>query len=87
VETFYIGRQPILDKNSLLYGYELLFRDSRENIANISRYKLCNFTNYLNIIDKFGIENILNKVKGFLNITEEFLFNDFIESMDKTSLY
>jgi len=83
VETFYIGRQPILDKNSLLYGYELLFRDSRENIANITDTNYAISRTILNIIDKFGIENILNKVKGFLNITEEFLFNDFIESMDK----
>lgn len=83
VETFYIGRQPILDKNSMLYGYELLFRDSRQNIANITDTNYAISRTILNIIDKFGIENILNKVKGFLNITEEFLFNDFIESMDK----
>jgi EAL and modified HD-GYP domain-containing signal transduction protein len=29
---FYAARQPILDKNKQLFGYELLFRDSIENI-------------------------------------------------------
>jgi len=26
VRDFYLGRQPVLDRNQALYGYELLFR-------------------------------------------------------------
>ena len=28
VRNFYLGRQPVLDRNQALYGYELLFRTS-----------------------------------------------------------
>jgi EAL and modified HD-GYP domain-containing signal transduction protein len=28
VRDFYLGRQPVLDRNQALYGYELLFRSA-----------------------------------------------------------
>jgi EAL and modified HD-GYP domain-containing signal transduction protein len=33
VRNFYLGRQPVLDRNQALYGYELLFRSADPNTA------------------------------------------------------
>ena len=34
VRDFYLGRQPVLDRNQALYGYELLFRSARQGEAD-----------------------------------------------------
>lgn len=83
MENFYVGRQPILDKNGSIFAYELLFRDSGVNAANFKDAKYAISKTIVNTIDKFGIDQILGSAQGFLNINEEFIFNDFIESMDK----
>lgn len=83
MQTFYIGRQPILDKNSSIFAYELLFRDSSQNAANFKDARYAISRTILNAIDKFGIDNILNNAKGFLNVNEDFLFSDIIEILDK----
>lgn len=36
VREFYLGRQPILDRNQALFGYELLFRNAPVGPANIT---------------------------------------------------
>lgn len=83
MKNFYIGRQPILDKNNNVYAYELLFRESTLNAANFKDARYAISRTILNAIDKFGIDNILNNAKGFLNVNEEFLMGDFIEILDK----
>lgn len=83
MKNFYIGRQPILDKNNSIYAYELLFRDSTQNAANFKDARYAISRTILNAIDKFGIDTILNNAKGFINVNEEFLMGDFIEILDK----
>lgn len=83
MENFYVGRQPILDKNGSIFAYELLFRDSGSNVANFKDAKYAISKTIVNLIDKFGIEQILGRAQGFLNVNEDFIFNEFIESMDK----
>jgi hypothetical protein len=36
VREFYLGRQPILDRNQALFGYELLFRNAPVGPAHIT---------------------------------------------------
>ena len=36
VRDFYLGRQPILDINNALFGYELLFRSNSSGGAHIT---------------------------------------------------
>ncbi|MCX8084604.1 MAG: HDOD domain-containing protein [Calditerrivibrio sp.] len=83
MQNFYIGRQPILDKNNAVFAYELLFRDSSQNAANFKDARYAISRTILNAIDKFGIDNILHNAKGFVNVNEEFIMNDFIEILDK----
>ncbi|MGH8856187.1 MAG: EAL domain-containing protein, partial [Telluria sp.] len=35
LRNFYLGRQPVLDRNQALFGYELLFRGSAQGPAQI----------------------------------------------------
>src|SRR6478672_7559814 len=37
VRDFYLGRQPVLDRNQALFGYELLFRSTPLGQANIGQ--------------------------------------------------
>jgi len=37
VRDFYLGRQPVLDRNQALFGYELLFRSTPVGQANIGQ--------------------------------------------------
>jgi len=36
VREFYLGRQPILDRNQALFGYELLFRNAPVGPAHVT---------------------------------------------------
>ena len=64
----YAARQPILDANKNLFAYELLFRDSLENVfpevdANEATSKL--IENQLNI----GVEELTGSKPAFINFT------------------
>lgn len=72
----FLARQPILDKKSDVFGYELLYREGNDT-CNLSRdgdyASSCVLTSCF--ID-FGVEEITDNRKAFINFTEELLFND-----------
>ncbi|MBJ6723498.1 EAL and HDOD domain-containing protein [Geomesophilobacter sediminis] len=80
---YIIGRQPILDRNEQLLGYELLFRPSRplstENLDN--SYATANVI--INSLSGFGLQEILGGHKGFINIEHELLMDDVLEILPK----
>ncbi|WP_423185976.1 EAL and HDOD domain-containing protein [Alishewanella sp. d11] len=68
---FYAARQPILDRNKELFGYELLFRDGVENaFPNIdgdeATSKMIEGSQFA-----FGLEDFLGDKPGFINFTIE----------------
>lgn len=72
----FLARQPILDKKDDIFGYELLYREGNESryLSNDGDYASSNVLTSC-FID-FGIEDVTNKTKAFVNFTEELLFND-----------
>lgn len=72
----FLARQPILDKNDDVFGYELLYREGNESryLSNDGDYASSNVLTSC-FID-FGIEEVTNEKKAFINFTEELLFND-----------
>ncbi|NLA74356.1 MAG: HDOD domain-containing protein [Deltaproteobacteria bacterium] len=71
----YVARQPIFDKKKKIFGYELLFRDSMENLfsgidGNRATSKVLS-NSFLNI----GIEKLVGKGVAFINFTRELLIN------------
>ncbi len=81
-ETVYLARQPILNVNGGLAGYELLFRssdgrycddiDGLEATANVIR----------NAFYGMGIRSVLAGTVGFINVDERFLCSELVEALE-----
>lgn len=74
---FYAARQPILDKNKQLFGYELLFRDGLVNaFPNIdgdeATSKMIEGSQF-----SFGLDDFLGDKPGFINFTLETLVKKY----------
>jgi len=69
----YIGRQPILDKSQNLYAYELLFRNSENNKADILGGDSATAQVMLNAFGEIGLTEVVGNAKAFVNFTETLL--------------
>ena len=74
----YFARQPILDSNLKLYGYELLFRPSPHSNSSGSNILLDGdraTSSVLSAMEWSGIEKVTNKKPAFVNFTERLLLD------------
>lgn len=78
-ENCIIGRQPIMGRNGRLYGYELLFRSTNVNEADIQDSGRATANVIINTLSSFGIRELLNGRKGFINVDLEMLMHEGIE--------
>jgi len=78
VEIF-LARQPLLDRQGGLVAYELLFRGDRTDRAEISSDFQASSTVVHHTLAGIGIETVLGKVQGYLNVDREFLLSNLIE--------
>jgi EAL and modified HD-GYP domain-containing signal transduction protein len=69
----FIARQPILDRNQQIYGYELLFRDDTTNAANIRDGDAATSRVILNSFVDIGIDRLVGQNLGFFNLTRKLL--------------
>ena len=76
MQSIYIGRQPIIDSDSNLCAYEVLYEGSQ---AALDRYSSASIIN--NVLNKFGTQSLLGKHRGFVKIDEKFLLHDIIYSI------
>jgi EAL and modified HD-GYP domain-containing signal transduction protein len=85
--SFYVARQPILDRDKNLFAYELLLRDSLENI----------FPEYINedeatakIIEglefNLGLESLTQGSIAFINFTHDSIINGYPLLLDKDKI-
>ena len=82
----YMARQPILDAEKNLYGYELLFRDGVANCfpninADEATSKLITEHHLL-----MGVEKITGSRKAFINFSADTLIHHFPTSIDPKSM-
>lgn len=83
-ENVYVGRQPIVDGNQTVYGYEILFRNSQyKNVAEFDDSFTAIATTLVNLFEKFGIESIIGKNIGFINVSDRFILSDFVDIIPK----
>ena len=76
MQNISLGRQPILDSNSELCAYEILYR-GQETILN-----RCTSATVINhVLNKFGTHTLLGNRRGFVKISETFLMHDIIYSI------
>jgi EAL and modified HD-GYP domain-containing signal transduction protein len=82
LQEFFIGRQPIIDRNHHLYAYELLFRSGRQkNSATVQDDISATANVILHAFADLGIENALGPYKGFINCDETLLLSDMLEAL------
>ncbi|KZE32731.1 EAL and modified HD-GYP domain-containing signal transduction protein [Crenobacter luteus] len=76
----FIGRQPILDRNQQLIGYELLFRASGEALEMGRHAELEADTQVLlNTLNNMGTQWLVGNKLAFINVGEHMLMSEFVE--------
>ena len=76
----FIGRQPVLNRNQQLIGYELLFRASDEANAVGPHSELQADTQVLvNTLNNMGTSWLIGNKLAFINVGEAMLTSDFLE--------
>ncbi len=79
-EEVFIGRQPIIDTQQRIVGYELLFRDhAQATTANIGDDLLAGAQVLVNTLNNMGAEWLFGEKIAFLNVTANVLHSDFLE--------
>jgi len=78
---FYAARQPILDKNKKLFAYELLFRDSLDNVfpdvdGDEATSKMIEASQF-----NMGISEFTGSKPAFINFTQETLTQGYAEML------
>jgi len=77
MKHIYLGRQPILDADSKLVSYEILYREGHQQKGGVSnRYVSSAVINA--VLNKFSTDEILGTRKAFVKVDEKFLMNDLI---------
>lgn len=81
MEKVYIGRQPIINKNETIYGFELLFRSGATKSANINITEGTGATATVLVhsLNDLGLNNLTGKKKAFINVNFEILSSGFCE--------
>ena len=76
----FIGRQPILDPQQKIIGYELLFRSNGEdNAAHFADDFSAGAQVLVNTLSNMGTEWLMGDKLAFLNVTEVMLSSEFME--------
>jgi len=75
VRDFYVGRQPILDRDQALYAYELLFRSAQSGPARIET-DLQATASVIAHTAQLGLDKVLGDALGFVNVDAEVLDSD-----------
>jgi EAL and modified HD-GYP domain-containing signal transduction protein len=75
----FLGRQPILDVRQNVVAYELLFRSGQTATSGVTDDMLATSTVIINTISQLGIDNVLDKQSGFVNVSYDLLMSDVLE--------
>lgn len=79
----FLGRQPILDVNQQIVGYELLFRSSDINCSDFSCQNLASASVIATALASFGLHEVLGDKAGYINVTEEVMLSETIELLPR----
>jgi len=74
--TRFVGRQPILDRNQRVFGYELLFRSSLDNWADLNSESIS-----LQVMDdmlSLGLDTVAPGAMAFVNCNRQVLIEETI---------
>lgn len=75
LRNFYLGRQPVLDRNQALFGYELLFRGSAQGAAQIDS-GLSASASVIHHASQLGLPRAIGDATAFVNVDKDVLMSD-----------
>src|SRR6185369_12863675 len=78
-EKFFLGRQPILDRNQEIVGYELLFRSADIDHAVFESYSHASASVITHALASFGMHEVLGGKFGFINVHLGLLLSEMLE--------
>lgn len=82
-QELFLGRQPILDRDQNLAAFELLFRSSHVNGAQIEDDLLASATVINHAFTELGVEHVLGRYVGFINLSAPLILSDVIELLPR----
>jgi len=85
-QEIFLGRQSILDRHQNLHAFELLFRSSGQNRADVGCATAATATVINYALNELGIESVLGGYRGFLNLDAEMLLNEAIELLPRDKI-
>lgn len=83
---FYLGRQPILDRDGRTVAYELLFRPSARNGVDVVDDRAATAAVIAHAFSDLGIEAVLGGCKGFINFDAALLHSEVPELLPASSI-
>ena len=86
MEGIFVGRQPILDRKQELVAFELLFRSGKTPAANVTDDVGATASVIVNAIGELGLQNVLGRHQGFINVSAEMLMSDMIQLLPGTQV-
>jgi len=78
MDSIFLGRQPILDRQQNLVAYELLFRPGQVDSVQVTDNLNASANVLVNAYGQLGIQRVLGNQRGFINVNEELLLSDAI---------
>src|SRR5262249_14798496 len=81
-----VGRQPIYRRDLSIFGYELLFRDSRVNRADIADGEGATGRVILNTFLEIGLQNVVEEGHAFINFTRSLIVGEACTFLPKNRI-
>ena len=78
-QDFFLGRQPILDRNGQLFAFELLFRTGNHGSVDVADDVAATSSVIHFAFSEMGVQDVLGQYRGFINVSHDVLHADLIE--------
>lgn len=85
-QAIYVGRQPILDRDMNIYGYELLFREGNENKCIVDDENAATARVLEHAVLDIGLEKIVGSGRAFLNLTKDYILTAEVDILPKDNV-
>lgn len=77
---FFLGRQPIINREQQLFAYELLFRSARSGSATVLD-DLSATATVIAHATELGMDSVIGERQGFINVDAAVLLSDIVEML------
>ncbi|OPY80762.1 MAG: cyclic-di-GMP phosphodiesterase [Syntrophorhabdus sp. PtaU1.Bin153] len=82
----FIGRQPIINRNKKIFGYELLFRNNTSPDADVTNNIKATANVIVNALNNIGLKKLIGEKKGFINVDAEILESGIFDLLPKENI-